>query len=256
MSTKNLEKLHSVRTELLSHPIYKETTTPERLKIFMKHHVFAVWDFMSLLKRLQKSVTCVEIPWFPNEKPLFSRFINEIVVAEESDIDGKGGYSSHFSLYLDAMKECGADSEPFNSFANSLKNGVDYHTALADNPLIRSSVRDFVTFNLDLAMNGEIYEVAAAFFYGREGLIADMFKPLVDLLMENGGSSDRLVFYLNRHIEVDEDHHGPLAEQLLLELCQNNPEKLNRANEIGRKCIETRMKLWDGVLEEIKERNL
>ena len=105
-------------------------------------------------------------------------------------------------------------------------------------------------------MNGEVFEVAAAFFYGREGLIPDMFKPLVDSLIESGASSERLVFYLNRHIEVDEDHHGPLAKQLLLELCQDDPEKLERANLIGEKCFETRTKLWDGVLEEIKQKNL
>ena len=154
------------------------------------------------------------------------------------------------------MDQCGADMEPFNSFAKALKDGVDYRTALNENPLIRESIRDFVTFDLDLAMNGEIFEVAAAFFYGREGLIPDMFKPLLDSLVENGESSDRLVFYLNRHIEVDEDHHAPLAEQLLLELCGDEPEKLSKANEIGEKCLETRMKLWDGVLEEIKENNL
>lgn len=251
-----LDELQSIRTELLAHPIYKEITTPERVKIFMKHHIFAVWDFMSLLKRLQRSVTSIDMPWFPYEKPLFSRLINEIVVAEESDIDGKGGYTSHFSLYLEAMEECGSDTEPFQSFAQSLKDGIPYHTALEDNPLIQSSVRDFVTFNLDLAMNGEVFEVAAAFFYGREGLIPDMFKPLVDSLMEKGDSSERLVFYLNRHIEVDEDHHGPLAQQLLLELCENDPEKLKRANEVGAKCLETRLKLWGGVLKDIKDKNL
>ena len=111
MSTNNLEKLHSIRTKLLSHPIYHEITTPERVKIFMKHHVFAVWDFMSLLKSFQRSVTCIDVPWFPYEKPLFSRLINEIVITEESDIDGKDGYSSHFELYLAAMDECSADNQ-------------------------------------------------------------------------------------------------------------------------------------------------
>lgn len=255
MTTQNLNNLEAIRTNLLSHPIYQEITTPERVKIFMKHHVFAVWDFMSLLKSLQKSVTCVDVPWFPYETPLFTRLINEIVVAEESDIDGKGGYTSHFSLYLEAMEECGADAQIFNSFLTSLKNGSDYQTALVDNH-IRSSISDFVKLNLDLALNREVYEVAAAFFYGREGLIPEMFKPLVDSLVESGSSSERLVFYLNRHIEVDEDHHGPLAKQLLLELCQNDPAKLDRANIIGEKCLEARTKLWDGVLEEIKEKNL
>ncbi len=256
MSVNVLDELQSIRKELLAHPIYHELTTPDRVRVFMKHHIFAVWDFMSLLKRLQRSVTSVDVPWFPYEQPLFSRLINEIVVAEESDINGKGGYSSHFELYLEAMEECGADSRPFNVFAENLKDGKDYKTALAENSLINNSVRDFVTFNLDLALNGELFEVAAVFFFGREGLIPEMFKPLVDSLMETGSSSERLVFYLNRHIEVDEDHHGPLAEQLFLELCENDPEKLSRAREVGAQGLKARMVLWDGVLAEIKERNL
>lgn len=255
MATKELERLEAIRTKLLAHPIYQEITTPERVKVFMKHHVFAVWDFMSLLKSLQKSVTCVDVPWFPYETPLFSRFINEIVVVEESDIDGKNGYMSHFALYLAAMEECGADAQLFNSFLQSLKNGVDYQISLEANK-ISSSIKEFVQLNLDLAINGEVYEVASAFFYGREGLIPDMFKPLVDSLVESGASSERLVFYLNRHIEVDEDHHGPLAEQLLLELCENDPTKLSRAAIVGETCLQARSKLWDGVLAEIKERNL
>jgi len=252
----SLEQLESVRTTLLQHPIYREITSSERVRVFMKHHVFAVWDFMSLLKRLQKSVTSVDVPWFPYEKPLFSRLINEIVVAEESDIDGKGGYTSHFALYLEAMEECGADSELFHSFLLPLKEGKGYQAVLLENNRLPESIKQFVSFNLDVATNGELYEVAAAFFYGREGLIPEMFKPLVDSLQNTGASSERLVFYLNRHIEVDEDHHGPLAEKLLLELCESDLEKLNRANEIGKRCLEVRSKLWDGVLEEIKEREL
>lgn len=251
----SLVQLESVRKSLLQHPIYQEITTPERVKVFMKHHVFAVWDFMCLLKRLQRSVTSVDVPWFPYEKPLYSRLINEIVVAEESDIDGRGGYTSHFTLYLEAMKECGADVKMFESFLNPMKEGKDYQMVFAENNFPKS-VRQFVSFNLDTALNGELYEVAAAFFYGREGLIPEMFKPLVDSLMETDASSERLVFYLNRHIEVDEEHHGPLAEKLLLELCENDPIKLNRANEIGEKCLEARSKLWDGVLSEIREKNL
>lgn len=256
MTIDTIGQLETVRTKLLLHPIYKEITTPERVKVFMKHHIFAVWDFMSLLKRLQRSVTCVELPWFPYEKALFSRLINEIVVTEESDIDGRDGFISHYELYLEAMDECGADSEPFKSFAKSLKEGINYKTALAENTLIRNSVKDFVAFDLELALTGDLFEVAAVFFYGREGLIPEMFQPLVDSLKASGNTPNRLIFYLNRHIEVDDRYHGPLAKQLFMELCENDPKQIKRANEIGVKCLETRMNLWTGVLEEIKEKNL
>ena len=250
MTTKEIVQLESIRGKLLCHPIYWELDSSEKVKVFMKHHVFAVWDFMSLLKRLQQSVTTVSVPWFPYEKPLFSRLINEIVVAEESDIDGREGFLSHFELYLEAMDECGADSTLIKEFMQALKSGEDYIGILRKRNA-PDSVIDFVSFNLNLAKNGELYEVAAAFFYGREGLIPEMFKPLVQSLLETGVSGERLVFYLNRHIEVDEEHHGPLAKQLLLELCKDDPEKLKKAIEIGEKCFEIRSRLWDGVLAEI-----
>lgn len=256
MSTIDFEQLEAYRNKLLTHPIYQEISTPERVKVFMKHHVFAVWDFMSLLKRLQKSVTNVDVPWFPAHNANFARFINEIVLGEESDIDGKGGYSSHFGLYLEAMEECGADVRPIQSFIAHLQEGLHYTEALEKTIGLQQQTKDFITFNLDLALNGEIYEVAAAFFYGREGLIPEMFQPLIDSLKESGASSERLNFYLNRHIEVDEDHHGPLAEKLLIELCGNDQEKLNRSMEIGEKCFESRAKLWDGILDEIKASGL
>jgi len=126
-----LNNLETIRNELLAHPLYQEINTPVRVKVFMKHHVFAVWDFMSLLKRLQKSVTSVSVPWLPYEIPSFTRFINEIVLAEESDEDGKGGYTSHFKLYYEAMEESGADVTLINTFLNAIKNGVDYEKALA-----------------------------------------------------------------------------------------------------------------------------
>ncbi|MBM4764784.1 DUF3050 domain-containing protein [Bacillus sp. B15-48] len=256
MTNIDFEQLEAYRNKLLTHPIYQEISTPERVKVFMKHHVFAVWDFMSLLKRLQKSVTNVDVPWFPAQNSNFARFINEIVLGEESDIDGKGGYSSHFGLYLEAMEECGADVQLIQTFIAHLQEGLHYTEALEKTDGLNQQTKDFINFNLDLALNGEIYEVAAAFFYGREGLIPEMFQPLIDSLKESGASSERLNFYLNRHIEVDEDHHGPLAEKLLIELCGNDQEKLKRSMEIGEKCFESRAKLWDGILDEMKASNL
>ena len=49
-------------TALVAHPLYGAVRTREHIRIFMKHHVFAVWDFFTLLKRLQAEVTCVTVP--------------------------------------------------------------------------------------------------------------------------------------------------------------------------------------------------
>jgi Protein of unknown function (DUF3050) len=57
--------LSSVRAALLSHPIYTHVASVADLRRFTDDHVFAVWDFMSLLKRLQQDMTCIRAPWFP-----------------------------------------------------------------------------------------------------------------------------------------------------------------------------------------------
>jgi hypothetical protein len=250
-----IHKLEIIRDGLLSHPMYKEMNTPDRVRVLMKHHVFAVWDFMSLLKRLQQSVTSIEVPWLPYATPSYTRFINEIVLAEESDEDGRGGYASHFQLYLEAMEESGADAAPINAFLNAIKNGVDYKKAL-EQDIIPSTVAKFVTFNLNLSLKGQVHEVASAFFYGREGLIPDMFKLLVDSLKKEGSSNERLNYYLRRHIELDEDKHGPLAEKLLSDLCGDDPKKKEEAIQIAQISLQMRKNLWDGVLMEIQEKGL
>ncbi|MEW9670409.1 DUF3050 domain-containing protein [Ammoniphilus sp. 3BR4] len=255
MKTAEFTKFDAIRSELLSHPLYREMNSAERVKIFMKHHVFAVWDFMSLLKRLQQSVTSVSVPWMPYENPAYSRFINEIVLGEESDEDGRGGFASHFQLYLEAMEEAGADTKPVRQFIQDVLNGVPYEDALqVEN--IPLTVQNFVMYNLELAANGKTHEVAAAFFYGREDLIPEMFQSLLDALKAEGASNDRLEYYLRRHIELDGDQHGPLAERLLSDLCGDDEMKMQEAISVAEKSLRVRSVLWDGVLEEIRSKGL
>lgn len=103
----NIEHL---RQQIINHKVYSVVNEIEDLKIFMQYHVFAVWDFMSLLKSLQNNLTCTEVPWFPKGSAETRFLINEIVVGEESDIDLNGVRKSHFELYKDAMLQCGADT--------------------------------------------------------------------------------------------------------------------------------------------------
>ena len=88
MSIEHIQReIKGLRQELKSHRLYEQLETIEDIKIFTQDHVFAVWDFMSLLKALQIELTCVSIPWVPRKKGKLTQFINEIALAEESDVD-------------------------------------------------------------------------------------------------------------------------------------------------------------------------
>jgi len=244
--------LQSLRKRLIEHPLYESVQTAESLRLFMQEHVFAVWDFMSLLKRLQQLITCCEVPWRPATDASLCRFINEIVLGEECDEDGLGGYASHFELYLQAMSEVGADTRPIQEFMAALHAGVSAEAAL-DTAKVLPSTHNFVQSTLQLARHGAPHEVAAAFFYGREDVIPDMFRRLVNSLPQQGVRVGRLAHYLNRHIELDANDHGPLAGRLVESLCQGHQARLDNVDSIARQSIQHRLELWDGVLQAIQQ---
>ncbi|TCP64427.1 DUF3050 domain-containing protein [Baia soyae] len=247
--------IQTVRDQLLKHPIYEAMTSPDRVRIFMKHHVFAVWDFMSLAKRLQNSLTTTTLPWVPSPNAHYARFINEIVLGEETDEDGQGGYASHFELYVEAMKEVQADTTWMESYLQDLEAGKDPIEVLQNSSLPPTIVQ-FVTYSLNLAFSAESHEVTSAFFFGREDLIPEMFTQLLSELDNHDQSTERIRYYLNRHIELDGDTHGPLAEKLLNSLCESDPEKWKQAEEVALRSLQLRSQLWDGVLAEIGEKGL
>lgn len=246
MTAVPLPELDDLRGRLLHHPLYAAVNDLPRLQIFMREHVFAVWDFMTLLKRLQQVVTCCDVPWLPKSDPASARFILEIVLGEECDEDGQGGYASHFDLYLQSMQEVGAETGPIDGFVEALRAGRHADAALADAAVLASS-REFVRFTLDVAVNGPPHEVAAAFFYGREDVIPGMFSRLIPALESQGRQVDRLRHYLQRHIELDGDSHGPLAQQLLSRLCGDDPGRRREAVNVAGKALEHRIRLWDGI---------
>lgn len=247
-------ELQTLRQQLVEHRLYESVQTARSLRLFMQEHVFAVWDFMSLLKRLQQLVTCCEVPWRPATDASLCRFINEIVLGEECDEDGRGGYASHFELYLQAMTEVGADTGAIEEFTSALRAGVPLEAAL-DAAAILPSTRDFVRSTLKLACDGSPHEVAAAFFYGREDVIPDMFRRLVASLPQQGVRVERLAHYLNRHIELDANDHGPLAERLVDSLCQGHPARIDDVIATARQSIRQRLDLWNGVLTAIQQQS-
>jgi hypothetical protein len=236
---------------LTAHPLYRDVRDERALRVFMRAHVFCVWDFMSLLKWLQRELTCVTVPWLPGGDPEPRRFINEIVVAEESDPHPDGGYASHYELYVDAMRDCGADLVPFEVFRGRLHAGEDLRASL-DGTALPAGVREFVGTTFDFIETGAPHVIAAAFTYGREDVIPDMFRRLVRQLAADAPPQWRkFLYYLERHIEVDGDSHGPIAHRLIASLCGNDANKWCEANRAARRALEARIRLWDSIRADI-----
>src|SRR5258708_9147877 len=131
MSEYDHDHLGALRAALLDHPIYTHVASVADLRRFMEDHVFAVWDFMSLLKRLQQDMTCIKVPWFPAADTKAARLINDIVIGEETDVGPDGSYISHLDLYLQAMGNVGARTLHFDTFRSLALAGLPVEVALA-----------------------------------------------------------------------------------------------------------------------------
>lgn len=242
-----------IREQLVQHPVYSGIRSSQELRVFMQHHVYAVWDFMSLLKSLQQSLTCVAVPWLPVGSANTRFLINEIVAGEESDVDGQGNRTSHYELYLKAMEQAGADTGAIQQLVHVLAGGADVKSAIAKN-VSSPAIRSFLDFTFDTIAAGKPHMVAAVFTFGREDLIPDMFLQIVkDLSAEAQQQFDIFKYYLERHIEVDGDHHSHLAIAMLEELCGDDAEKWKEAAGAAKDALEARIRLWDGVMATIEE---
>jgi hypothetical protein len=248
--------IQELRQVLLTHPIYSKIKTLDDLKIFLEHHVFAVWDFMSLLKSLQQELTCVQVPWIPQGNPITRRLINEIVMGEETDVDKEGNPASHYELYVDAMRSLTANTSEVERLIEKIKQGIEISIAINELE-ITDSIKNFMLFSFEVIHSHKSHLVASAFTFGREDLIPDMFTSLVkDLQKSFPNQLNDLVYYLDRHIELDADEHGPMALQMISELCEEDETKWNECLEVAHKSLKVRIQLWDGILEAIKKNQL
>jgi hypothetical protein len=256
MSHYDNDHLCSLRAALLDHPIYSNIVSVADLRSFMEDHVFAVWDFMSLLKRLQQDMTCITVPWFPVNNAKAARLINDIVIGEETDVDPDGSYVSHLGLYLRAMRDIGASTRQFEKFRSLVLVGMPVEVALARIGA-PPHVQAFVAHTMALANSGSTEEVLAAFFYGREDIIPEMFRRLLDTLYGTGHNDERLrhfIYYIDRHIELDGDSHGPMGRELLEDLVMNSPHARERALCAACRSIKARVELWNGTLSKLRNR--
>lgn len=241
--------VEEARQRVVTHPLYSNLDNHPAIVTFMEHHVFAVWDFMSLLKSLQASLTCVQVPWVPSGPAGSRRLINDIVLVEESD-ELRGGYISHFELYVQGMAEAGADTSAITGFVDQLRAGVPVSQALTQ-ARVPFPATEFIRTTWRFIERAPIHSQAAAFAFGREDLIPDMFTKVV-AVKDQGHRLDTFVDYLERHIEVDGEEHTPMAMQMLADLCGDDETKWRDCTHTVNLALAARYRLWDGILDVIK----
>lgn len=251
MTALDLSSLQELRQRLDRHPVYQAVNDLSALRIFMGHHVYSVWDFMSLLKHLQQVVAPAGAPWLPQGDPRLRRFINELVLEEETDEAPEEGsdemaYASHFELYVAAMGDVGADAAAPLAFIDAVRSrGIESALAAAAVP---EPARRFMKTTFGFIATGKAHVVGAALALGREQIIPPMFRALLARMGIATDQAPRFHYYLERHIHLDEDFHAPMSLRLLEALCGGEPVKMAEAVTAARQAIEARIAFWDGVL--------
>jgi hypothetical protein len=246
--------LGGVRERLVSHRLYGLVNSADRLRRFMESHIFAVWDFQSLLKAMQQRLTCTTLPWLPTPDPEARRLVNEIVLDEESDELPEGGSASHFELYLDGMRQAGADTRPIDRLLSSLRAGrsLDESLEACGGP---PAALDFVRRSFAVIESASTPALVAAFTYGREDVIPDMFRNLVTTLAASDPAAwSRFRYYLERHIAHDDEKHAPICRRIVARLCGEDPTAWDEASRTARGCLESRISLWDAIAADLDRR--
>ena len=247
--------IDGLRARLDCHPLYESLRTPDDLRVFMACHVHSVWDFMTLIKYLQQAVAPARWPWQPGADPTVQRFINELVLEEETDEAGPahpGEFASHFQLYLGAMREVGADADTPQRFVGiAARDGIA--AALASG-LAPKPAAEFNRATFAFIDSGKPHVVAAALALGREHVIPAMFRAFLARMGIDEQQAPTFHYYLRRHIHLDEDFHAPLSLRLLHGLCAGNEQCLAEARDAAEQAVAARIAFWDGIVAMLPSR--
>ena len=240
--------------DLQRHPLPEAIVSIADLRVFVEHHVFAVWDFMLLLKALQQHLAPSGVPWVPPRYPRSAGLINSLVAEEECDClpEVLGGplHLSHFGIYRRAMEEIGADTTAIDAVLQQAMAG-DLSGAV-QHPRIPPAAARFLATTQVLLREGEGHALAAAFAYGRELLVPDLFRALLQRLQVLALPCPTLCWYLERHSSLDGDSHGPLAEAMVLALVGDDAMAMQRVEQVKHLVIADRKRFWDALHAELR----
>lgn len=244
--------LCELQEKLDNHPIYESIDTLKKLQCFVEHHIYSVWDFMSLVKYLQFRLAPASYPWFPQASGDITRFINEIVLEEESDELPNGlKYSSHFQIYQNAMIEIGADIKKSVKFIQLVKDkGIEEVLDISDIPL---AAKNFISTTFEFIKTDKLHVITSAFTFGRETIIPVMFRSIINKLGVSEDQCPTFYYYINRHIEVDDFKHGPMAINLLGSICGSDKVIFNEALESAKTALRARIDFWNDISHSINE---
>ncbi len=244
------DKIAALQERLRKHKLYEVLDSVEDIKTFMSLHVYAVWDYMSIVKSLQTIVSPPIIPWQRSKMPKACQAINAIVLSEESDLNMKGLPASHLDIYIEAMKAIKLSPIKAISNINLLCSSDDIFKTI--NTLFKNHrLSNFISFTFKLVQEGKPHKLASSLYFGRENLIPDLFTNIVSNISSSNKTVGPFLYYLNRHIELDGDQHSQMALNLLEELCGNNATKWKEAYTIAIRSLEARIDLWDLILEKV-----
>lgn len=248
------QRLTPLISTINQHPLYKSILNLTDLAIFMEQHVFAVWDFMCLLKTLHSQLVSTQAPWFPPLDTESARLINELLIEEESDIlPDELTYQSHFETYLNAMHQVGANTQPIKNFLSQIKEKP--LTEAISTAEIPCHVKQFVETTFSF-FKLTPHELATAFVFGREAITQSMFQPLLTQIEQQLPHDDKpklklIQYYFNRHITLDSEQHLPKALQMLTRLCGDDPKKWQACEITAGKALTARLEFLTGINQTI-----
>ncbi len=246
-----LHRVEPIRRDVAAHPMYAHLKSYDDVRVFMEYHVYAVWDFMALLKALQRHLTCTQSTWSPTGTAQIRRLVNEMVLEEESD-EIAGVAISHFELYRAAMQEAGADVTRIDAFLGCIREGwgVDAALAACGAP---AGVRAFVGSTFETITSNLPHVIASSFAFGREDAIPNMFSSIVRAVPERKALA-KFELYLNRHIQLDGTAHGSMAIAMLNQLCGEDYNKWRQAADTAVRALGARIALWTAIQQALDSR--